>query len=131
MYIFITGDYNVESKVNEVLNRLYDLKIDEYFSKQDYCGELYGFSLVLMCRDKIHNFTQRKRYDKKERKIRMDIMLDLEEFIKIDSSERERIVAQKLVEELPLALAKYKFKNFDLPRFTEDLRSWFINNNVL
>ncbi len=48
-------------------------------------------------------------------------MLDLDQFRIIDLATKEKIVAEKLLTEIPRIIAKYKFKNFDLQMFENDL----------
>ena len=52
-------------------------------------------------------------------------MFDLNQFKSIEQSERQNIVAKKMVTELPAIIAKYKFKNFDLIAFEADLVGCF------
>jgi hypothetical protein len=58
----------------------------------------------------------------------VDIMLDLAVMTSSKTSTRKRIVAEKFLDEVPQIIAKYKFKEFDLPRFSADLRNWFKQN---
>jgi hypothetical protein len=51
-------------------------------------------------------------------------MLNLEEMKQADHETRKRIVADHLAEEIPPIVRKYKFKDFDEPCFTEDLKNW-------
>lgn len=54
----------------------------------------------------------------------MDIMLDFDELIKIDQNAREKVVVEKLIEEVPVIIRKYKLVDFNLLRFEKDLRKW-------
>ncbi len=45
--------------------------------------------------------------------------------MQLDHESRRRIIAEKIVTEVPLVLKKYKFKDFDLRRFSQDLSDWF------
>jgi hypothetical protein len=58
----------------------------------------------------------------------MDVMLDLDVMSNADPETRKRIVAEKIITEIPKIVAKKKFKDFDLLRFSKDLREWFETN---
>ena len=79
----------------------------------------------MMCRDPIWNFKQRIRFVKKENCLYMDLMLDLDVMSRAEPETRKRIVGEKIVTEVPRIVAKKKFKDFDLLRFSADLREWF------
>ena len=108
-----------------MLHNIHDLGIKDFFAAKDYGTSIVGVSVFLICRDPSYNFKQRIRYLKKEQKLSLDIMLDLNEFKLIDQTEREKIVAGKLVKEITPVIAKYKFADFDLIRFETDLKGWF------
>lgn len=117
----ILSDADWDSKIDKVLDTLSDFGYRRLFEEKDYGDSLDGITVVFMCRNPEHNFKQRIKYSKKEKKVYLDIMLDLNQFRQIEQSERERIVAYKLVSEIPPIIAKYKLPDFDLPNFQEDL----------
>ena len=129
MRFFITYDANSEANIDEVLNALDDFCFDEYFAEKGYDDSGIKIAVVLMCRDPRLKFKQRIRFSKKENTLYMDIMLDLEQMKSADSGTRKKIVAEKLVNEIPQIVAKYKFKDFDLKRFSSDLSNWFKQQN--
>ena len=51
-------------------------------------------------------------------------MLDLPHFLEILQKEREEIIVDKIITEVPQVIAKYKFKDFELVRFEKDLKKW-------
>lgn len=118
----ILSDTDWDSKVDKVLDTLTDFEYRRYFEEKNYGDSLEGITIVFMCRNPEYNFKQRIRYSKKEKKIYLDIMLDLNQFRQIEQGERERIVAQRLVAEIPPIIAKYKFPDFDLTKFETDIR---------
>ena len=128
MRFFTTSDANSESKINEILNALDDSYFNEYFADKYYDDSGIEMAVVFMCRDPRRNFKQRIRFVKKENTLYMDIMLDLNVMSCSDSETRRRIVGDKMVNEIPEIIHKYKFNDFDLPRFTKDLREWFEDN---
>ncbi len=125
MTMFITCDAWWESKVDKVLDDLADLGFRRFFEDKDYGGSVAGMGIIMMCEPASLNLKQRIRFSKEKKKLSMDIMLDLEQMMQLDHESRRRIIAEKIVTEVPLVLKKYKFKDFDLPRFSKDLSDWF------
>ena len=125
MRFFITYDANWEAGLDEVLHNIHDHAIEDFFAARDYGSSIEHIAIFLICRNPAYNFKQRIRFLKKEKTLYMDIMLDLDEFKRIDQTKRERIVAGKLVKEIPPVVAKYKFADFDLAKFETDLKSSF------
>jgi len=124
MRFFITCDSDWEAKVDKVLDALDQTGYRKFFAEQDYGKSLDGVTVVLMCQDPALNLKQRIRYSKKEKKIYMDIMLDMFQFIRIDQKERNRIVVEKLIAEMPPIIAKYKLGDFNLSMFKAHLSEW-------
>src|SRR4030095_5139593 len=125
MRFFVTSDANAEANLHEVLYALDDHGFDAYFHDRFYDDSGKEMCVVLMCRNPRLNFKQRIRFVKKENCLYMDIMLDLDVMSQLDLSSRKQIVGEKMVREIPRIVAKYKFKDFDLPTFPSDLREWF------
>jgi len=123
MRLFITCDINWESRVNWVLDTLYESGYVSFFEEQIYGSAIDSIVVVVMCRNPDLNFKQRIRFSKKEKKLYLDIMLDFKYFVKINQKEREQIVVNKLITEVPLIISKYKFKDFNLPKFEIDFRN--------
>ncbi|HRE56822.1 MAG TPA: hypothetical protein PLW09_03290 [Candidatus Kapabacteria bacterium] len=122
----ILSDADWDSKIDKVLDTFSDFGYRRLFEEKNYGDSLYGITVVFMCRNTEYNFKQRIKYSKKEKKIYLDIMLDLNQFKQIEQREKERIVAQKLISEIPPIISKYKFTNFDLPSFEADLKKMLI-----
>jgi hypothetical protein len=120
MRLTILGDISGETKVDEVIFALNDTGYRRFFDEQNYGEEVNGICIVLMCRAPYLKFKQRIRFSKKEKVLYMDIMLDYNQFIDVDQSVRNRIVAEKLITEVPQIISKYKFKEFNLPKFEAD-----------
>lgn len=115
----ILSDANWEAKIDHV-QRVLDLW--NFFYHRNYGNDLSGgIVVVLMCRDPEYKFKQRIRFSKKEQKLYMDIMLDYLNFVTASHAQRRQMVAKHLQTEIPLVIAKYKFKDFDLERFSTDL----------
>jgi len=118
----LLSDSDWDSKIDKVLDTLSDFGYRRFFEEKNYGGSLEGITIVFMCRNPEYKFKQRIKYFRKERKVYLDIMLDLKQFRQIEQSERERIVAQRLVSEIPPIIANYRLPDFDLPKFETDLR---------
>lgn len=116
----ITADSWWETRVSDTLSLIPHREFRDFFYLKDYGTDLNDIFIVLMCRHTEYNFKQRIRFIKKEKALYMDIMLDFDLFLKITQEERNRIVFEKLIKEVPEIIAKYKFKNFDLDTFKQD-----------
>ncbi|MNU02923.1 hypothetical protein D3C72_2467810 [compost metagenome] len=53
-------------------------------------------------------------------------MLDLNQFLQIDQNEREEIVVEKLITEVPAVVNKYKLEDFDILKFESDFKKWMM-----
>ena len=124
MRFFITCDSFWEAQVDKVIDRIDDTGYKRYFSEQDYGTSLDGITVVLMCQAPNLNLKQRIRLSKKEKKIYLDIMLDLPHFLEIAQKEREKIIVDKLIAEIPPIITKYKLADFNLAKFETDLKNW-------
>ncbi|HRE57927.1 MAG TPA: hypothetical protein PLW09_08900 [Candidatus Kapabacteria bacterium] len=120
----VSGDAWWESNVAKVISSLSGTGYIPYFLEQNYGTSLENVFVVLMCREPEYNFKRRIRFVKKEKILYMDIMLDLPQFLTITQKEREKIIVDKIITEVPQVIAKYKFKDFDLVRFEKDLKKW-------
>ena len=121
----ILCDADWDSRVDSILDVFSDSGYRNYFQEKNYGEPLDGITIVFMCRDSAANFKQRIRHSKKERKLYMDLMLDLHLFRKITDDERTRIIAEKLISEVPAIVAKYNFKDFDLDKLRIDINKIF------
>jgi hypothetical protein len=119
----ITCDANEESGLGEVLDDV-TTPTEDHFRTRDYGADVRRIFVVLMCRDPALNFKRRIRFVKKTKVLYVDVMLNGEEMKQADHETRKRIVAEHLAQEIPAIVRKYKFKDFDEPRFAEDLKNW-------
>ena len=131
MRLNILSDANSESRVDRVLDALSDFNYRSYFQERDYGTGLIGVTVVFMCRDTALNFKQRIRLSKKEKKLYIDLMLDLSEMTNADQLIRQRIVAGQLLKEVPEIVSRYKIENFDRSRFLADFQAWIIGTEWL
>lgn len=124
MKLGITYDADARAKLDEVIFGVND-EFEKYFGDRFYDDSALEIFLVLMCRNPHHSFNQRIKFSKKDNCLYLDIMLDLNEMGWADPTSRRRIVGEKIATEVPQIVARYKFKGFDLKRFSSDLRAWF------
>ncbi len=123
MFVRITSDANEESGVGEVVDEISG-PTRKHFALKEYGAGLHGIGVVLMCRDPELNFKRRLRFSKKDKKLYMDVMLDLEEMSQSSHERRKQIILERLAEEIPATLSKYSIRDFDGVRFVKDLRAW-------
>jgi hypothetical protein len=121
MHLRITGDTNEESGVGRVIDDISG-PTRKRFLQASYGDALLGIVIVLMCRDPQLNFKQRIRRSTKEKKLYIDIMLSLDQMRPLDHQERGRVIAERLLAEVPPIIAKYRLPDFDLPAFTRDFQ---------
>jgi len=119
----ILADFYWETNIDKVLDLLSDTGYRRFFLEQNYGSSLEGLTVVLMCQDPNLKLKQRIRLSKKERKIYLDIMLDLNQFMGLIQKEREKIIVEKLLSEIPPIIAKYKLEDFNVSKFEMDLQS--------
>ena len=124
MKLNILGDTHWESKVDQIIDALTDLDYRSYFEELDYGSGLHKVAVFLMCQNPELNLKQRIRLSKKEKILYMDVMLDLPTMKSVDMPTRKRIVAEKLIKEIPSIISKYKLPDFDTPKFIADLHAW-------
>lgn len=126
MRVFITCDSYFTSGIGEIVDSIGGSTL-KHFSAKDYGTGLLGLVVVLMCQDPAYNLKRRIRLSKKDKKLYMDIMLDLPFMVSATPNERQREVVQRLYDEVPNILAKYKIEDFDKVGFIEDFHSWIDN----
>lgn len=51
-------------------------------------------------------------------------MLDLPHFLEIAQKDKEKIIVDKLIAEIPPIITKYKLEDFNLAKFETDLENW-------
>ena len=128
MRINILCDADWEAKIDKVLDNFSNLGYRRFFEERSYGSSLEGVTIVLMCQNPKLNLKQRIKHSIKEKKIYLDIMLDLLQMKSIDQQQRNKIVADKIINEVSPIIAKYKFNDFDLVKFKEDLKKIFDYN---
>ena len=123
MHFRITGDVNESSGVDKVVFEISG-PTRKHFEPKDYGPGVNGIGVILMCRDPWLKFKRRLSFAKKDKKLLMDIMLDFPQMRELSHEQRKAIILQRLGDEIPTILRKYAFKDFDEPRFVDDLKNW-------
>ncbi|MCY1166280.1 hypothetical protein D9M71_35620 [compost metagenome] len=121
----ITGDANIETSVGEATLLMTGSDFYKFIEKQDYGTSLKGLCVIFMCRNPELNFKQRIRYTKKDQNLSFDLMLDYNQFVVMTPDQRVSEMCKRLLEEMPPIVKKYKFPDFDLDKFMDNLTSWF------
>jgi hypothetical protein len=119
----ITGDTDHRSGVGELID-VTSGPARSHFQKIDYGSGLDGVCVVLMCQRPELNLRRRVRYSRKDKTVYMDIMLNLPTMEAASPEERMHEVAQRLWNEVPEVLSRYKIPDFDRVRFVADFREW-------
>ena len=117
MKISVLGDFNWESKLDHTMRPL-DLK--PFFISRDYGPDVQSLLIGLMSRSSYLNLRQRVRYSKADATFSVDVMLNLEQFVAASHQQRRELLASALVADVPAALSKRRFKQFDLAAFRTD-----------
>ncbi|HTB99706.1 MAG TPA: hypothetical protein VK705_03395 [Ferruginibacter sp.] len=124
MEFFITTDSWWETRIDKVTSVMHDYHIKHFFANKNYGSSVNKIAIILMCREPHLKFKQRIRFLKQEKILYMDIILDYYQFMDVDQKVRERQVAEKLIAEVPAIIAKYKFPDFNLPKFEKDFKKF-------
>ena len=124
MRLFISGDSWWEARLGPALGDLVDLKYRQYFEERDYGTGLSGITVIFMCHQPEYLFKRRLRFSRKDKVVSMDIMLDLAVMQPASPAERKREIAQRLFDEVPVVMSKYKIDDFKTEAFIGDFRAW-------
>jgi len=124
MRLNLLSDAHWESKVSKVLDELSSTGYRQLLAASDYGKGLSGITVVFMCQDPSLDLKQRIKFAKKDKKLYIDIVLQLDQMKLATPDARKRIVIERLADEVPAILHKLSIKDFDEPRFVKDLKSW-------
>ncbi len=121
MKLILTSDSNVETGVGDIDFRTPQL---EAIRQSDYGPGVRAIGIILMCRSPHLNFHRRIRFHKKDRFFGIDVMLDYYQMRDASHETRCRLVAQKLLDEIPAIITKRNFSEFDTKSFIRDFMFW-------
>jgi hypothetical protein len=125
MQFLVGREATVESGLIPIPQLMTRAGIFDYFRNKGY-GESIGLIVVMLwCREPEFASKPHIRYMKATKALNIDIQFDQAKTESMETDQRHRFVAQKLLTEVPRIIAKYKFPDFDLPRFENDLKEFF------
>ena len=129
LHLRVTCDANEESGVGEVVNEISG-PTRKHFATKYYGIGLLRIGVVLMCRNPELKLKQRLTFSKADKRLSMDVTLDLAQMRQADHEKRKRIISERLTEEIPAVVRKYSIADFDDARFADDLKSWLRENGA-
>jgi hypothetical protein len=116
--IFITADYWHETRLGVIVRDPLFHELERNLSSIDYGSSIKKIGIILFCNDM--EWKPRIRFLKKDLCLELDIVFDFLEMYNAEDFERKEIVGQRLLSDLEQIIRKYKFNDFDLPRFLHD-----------
>lgn len=131
MEFFVTQDADITAGLDSFLNVLRSNGFESDFLPKQYNDLGTDLGIVLMCRQPYHRFKQRIRHSKKDNTLYIDLMLELAEMASMPPTEKISFIARKMLVELPPIISKYRKLDFDILRFSRDLREWYENHGVV
>ena len=75
--------------------------------------------------DPNHRFEDRNRHTQSDRTLDVILLFELAALRKMATAERPLFFANRLLTDLPSMIAKYKFVDFDLPKFETKFWTYF------
>jgi hypothetical protein len=126
----ILSDADWEARVDFVLDHFSGLGYRSFFEEKDYGPGVAGMTVVCMCQDPGLDLKRRVRFSKKEKKLYMDVMLNLDEMKAASPDQRKKILVREILEGVPVIVNKYDLPGFDSMQFLADFDSWFKGVNV-
>jgi len=118
MRLNLVADTNWEAKVDHAM-KVMDVRV---LSDVDYGPGLAALVMVLICRDPELGFKQRVRHAKATNTLYVDIMLELQFFVKATHIERRRKIYEQVLSQVRQVLEKRRIKDFQSERFLDDLQ---------
>ncbi len=121
MHVRITGDFATDSGLGRFVDE-WSGPVRKHFQSRDYGNGLAGLVLVLMCQDSNLQLRRRRRFDGKERKLYLDVMLSLDEMKSASEVAKRKLVVDKIMQEVTDALLEgKKVASFDATGFLSEL----------
>ena len=120
----LLSDADCNSGVEHILKDLASSEYRAYFANRSYGGTLNGITIVFVCQPEELNLKPRRRFSKSEGKLYLDVMLTFEWMCKASPQARHDRILNSLSEQVLQVIRKYKFEEFDITRFKNDLTSW-------
>ena len=116
---------NSEFGDDPIFSKIVTGAVFTYFMDKDYGASITSICISLLCIDRDHRFKERTRYTKGDCALDVILVFELESLRKMAVADRPPFFANRLMAELPPIITKYKFADFDLPRFENDFHAYF------
>ncbi|ATQ78415.1 hypothetical protein CR152_30805 [Massilia violaceinigra] len=120
----IVGESDHDSGLSNVLYWLSRPEQSEAFAK-DYGEGLGELVIDVICSKLLDGVKPRIRFAKKTKSLSMDIMLDYDDFAPLTAEGKKKRVLERLLEDVPLIVRKYKFADFNTELFLLDFNRYF------
>lgn len=122
MDISITSDAWWETRLGESLNQFSLREINDFFYLKNYGDELQKIVICFLCCNPEHygKLEQKVQFKRKEKILSIFFVLDYDLFIKINNTERETIVFNKIKDELPEIMKQKLSTKFNIENFKKD-----------
>lgn len=120
MRIDLSGDYYEDCGISSLLNKLYG-NLSEFFRNKNYGDNDIEIFIVIICAPE--RLRLRKRFDKKEKVLYYDVILNYESVKSVKQNLKKIVLAKAIIESFD-TLDQYHF-NIDKIRLKEDAKLFF------
>lgn len=121
---------HVNTGVGEISLRLNE-GLFKWFIERNYGISQFEIFAVLNCLPPNTNPKGSVRFSRIDNTLYLDVMLDFVVMSNTDQIQRRDTVASAMLQQIPDALRKYPKLEFDIVAFSEDLHTWFEENDWL
>ena len=116
---FITCDCHQITGMLKIVEMITISGLEKKLASNNYGSSIKRLRVILFCHE--FEWKPRIRFTKNDKILGIDVIVDYTAMCKASFSERKLIVGQRMMADLAQVIAKYKFEDFDLPRFLLDL----------
>jgi hypothetical protein len=120
MIVSILTDASWETKIDHACRPLDESDLLEFFDQRDYGPGVAKLLIVATCRSDNAAQVQRISFNRKNRMLGMDIMLDYAAFVSGSHAERRKMLLSGLLCETAAVLQRRRIPDFDRARFLDD-----------
>ena len=129
--LLLTADSNIETGVGDASVIIASNDFYKFMEVQEYGEDIKHLAILFICRDPELKFKQRIRYTKKDQALCIDLMLDYNQFVEMSMQQRISTMCEKVLEEIPSIVKKYKFSDFDLDKLINNFSYWFDEHDFI
>ena len=128
MEISINLDFDIEAGNLWLLSQDLRKNAISYFLPRAYGEGIHKIGLILNCRPSYLNHKLRKRFDKKEKILYLDVMNNFEKMCTLTDPAKIKYLKENLKDSIEHVLNyKMKISDFDFNEFAADWRFYFSN----